>query len=95
MVQANIDSPSRIKKYFMLNTEDNGKDVINETQNSSFFGRGFEPVLHEQDPKVAALLTEGVCGICPVCHPLYCLLVIVLINKPLSEKDIAKETHVI
>jgi hypothetical protein len=27
---------------------------------------------------------EGICGICPVCHPLYCLFVVMLVNRPIS-----------
>ena len=30
--------------------------------------RGFEGLLQNQDPRDAALLSQRICGVCPVCH---------------------------
>jgi len=38
----------------------------------------FEGTRQKQNSRDMAHLAEGVCGICPICDPLHCLLVVML-----------------
>jgi Ni,Fe-hydrogenase I large subunit len=40
--------------------------------------KDFERTRQKQNPWDMAHLTEGICGICPICDPLHCLLVVML-----------------
>jgi methanophenazine hydrogenase, large subunit len=68
MVQVTIDPVSRIEGHYRINTEVNEEGVITDAQSNALVLRGFERLLQKQDPRDAALLTERICGVCPVCH---------------------------
>ncbi|WP_440945443.1 nickel-dependent hydrogenase large subunit [Methanosarcina sp. T3] len=68
MVQVTIDPLSRIEGHYRINTEVDGDGVITDAQSNALLFRGFEKFLLNQDPRDAALLTQRICGVCPVCH---------------------------
>ncbi|AKB27797.1 Methanophenazine hydrogenase large subunit [Methanosarcina siciliae T4/M] len=68
MVQVTVDPLSRIEGHYRINTEVDGDGVITDAQSSALLLRGFEKFLMNQDPRDAALLTQRICGVCPVSH---------------------------
>ncbi len=68
MVQVTVDPLSRIEGHYRVNTEVNEEGVITDAQSNGLLFRGFERLLQKQDPRDAALLTQRICGVCPVCH---------------------------
>ena len=68
MVQVTIDPLSRIEGHYRINTEVNQEGVITDAQSNGLLLRGFERLLQKQDPRDAALLSQRICGVCPVCH---------------------------
>lgn len=68
MVQVAVDPISRIEGHYRINTEVNGEGVITDAQSSGLQLRGFERLLQHQDPRDAALLSQRICGVCPVSH---------------------------
>ncbi len=68
MVQVTIDPLSRIEGHYRINTEVNQEGVITDAQSNGLLFRGFERLLQKQDPRDAALLSQRICGVCPVCH---------------------------
>lgn len=68
MVQVTVDPVSRIEGHYRINTEVDGDGVITDAQSNALLFRGFERLLQKHDPRDAALMTERICGVCPVCH---------------------------
>jgi len=68
MVQVTVDPVSRIEGHYRINTEVDGNGVITDAQSNALLFRGFERLLQNHDPRDAALMTERICGVCPVCH---------------------------
>jgi len=68
MVQVTVDPLTRIEGHYRINTEVNGDGVITDAQSCGLQLRGFERLLQHQDPRDAALLSQRICGVCPVSH---------------------------
>lgn len=68
MVQVVIDPLSRIEGHLRISTEVNAEGVITNAESNGLVFRGFERFLQKRDPRDASLLTERICGVCPVCH---------------------------
>jgi F420-nonreducing hydrogenase I large subunit len=68
MVQVTVDPLTRIEGHYRINTEVDGEGVITDAQSNGLQLRGFERLLQHQDPRDAALLSQRICGVCPVCH---------------------------
>lgn len=68
MVQVTIDPLSRIEGHYRVNTEVSEAGVITDAQSNALVFRGFERFLQKQDPRDTPLLTQRICGVCPVCH---------------------------
>jgi len=59
---------NELKGSYRINTEVDGDGVITDAQSNALLFRGFERLLQKHDPRDAALMTERICGVCPVCH---------------------------
>jgi len=62
-----IDPVSRIEGHLKIEvTVDGG--VVKEARCSGTLFRGFEIILKGRDPRDAQLITQRVCGVCPIAH---------------------------
>jgi len=68
MVQVTVDPLTRIEGHYRINTEVNEEGVITDAQSNGLQLRGFERLLQHQDPRDASLLSQRICGVCPVSH---------------------------
>lgn len=68
MVNVTVDPLTRIEGHLRVSTEVNADGVITDAQSSSVIFRGFERILQNQDPRDAGLLTQRICGVCPISH---------------------------
>lgn len=68
MVQVVVDPLSRIEGHYRITTEVSADGVITDAQSNGLVFRGFERLLQKHDPRDASLMTERICGVCPVCH---------------------------
>lgn len=67
---------ARIEGHQRISTERNVKDLDTQELSNSLLLSDLEKTNQRQDARDAALLIERTCGICPICDPLHCLLVI-------------------
>ncbi len=68
---------ARNEGHYSINT--GGEDMETHIQsNGLLLLNDFERTRQKQNSRDMAHLAEGVCGICPICDPLHCLLVVML-----------------
>lgn len=66
-MKVTIDPMTRIEGHMKIEaTLENG--VVKDAQCSGTLFRGFEIILRGRDPRDAQMLTQRVCGVCPVVH---------------------------
>jgi hydrogenase large subunit len=74
MVELRIDPVSRIEGHLDIKVEidDSGdpgvSGVVVDAHCSATMFRGFEKILQGRDPRDAIILTQRICGVCPVAH---------------------------
>jgi len=62
-----IDPVSRIEGHLEIEVSVEGGQVIDAKSSGTMF-RGFETILLGRDPRDASILTQRICGVCPVSH---------------------------
>ncbi len=68
MVRVTIDPLTRIGGGVRLDTEVTDQGIIAQARVSNMDFRGFERIFQHGDPRDAALLSQRICGACPVAH---------------------------
>ncbi|AEH60776.1 nickel-dependent hydrogenase large subunit [Methanosalsum zhilinae DSM 4017] len=68
MVRVTIDPLTRIGGGVRLDTEVSEQGTITTARVSNMDFRGFERIFQYEDPRDAALLSQRICGACPVAH---------------------------
>jgi hydrogenase large subunit len=67
MAKIVIDPVTRIEGHLKIEvTVDGG--VVKEAHSSGTLFRGFELILKGRDPRDASILTQRICGVCPIAH---------------------------
>ncbi|PLX91186.1 MAG: hypothetical protein C0614_00030, partial [Desulfuromonas sp.] len=67
MAKIVIDPVTRIEGHLRIETKiENG--VVSEAFSSGEMFRGFEQILSGRDPLDAPVITQRICGVCPVSH---------------------------
>jgi Ni,Fe-hydrogenase I large subunit len=64
-----------IEGHHRINNRVSGEDMETYTQSNGLLLRDFEKTSQKQNSRDTI---KGICGICPICDPLHCLLVILL-----------------
>ncbi|WP_445475299.1 nickel-dependent hydrogenase large subunit [Methanococcoides methylutens] len=68
MVRVTVDPLTRVVGPLRLDTEVDENGVIKEARSSNMIFRGFERIYRGQDPRDSILLSQRICGVCPVAH---------------------------
>jgi hydrogenase large subunit len=75
----NLDPATRLEGHLKVQTEvTNGK--VTTARSSGMMFRGFENLLVGKDPRDAAIITQRVCGVCPISHAMASCLAMEAIN---------------
>ncbi|MEW6357197.1 MAG: nickel-dependent hydrogenase large subunit [Planctomycetota bacterium] len=67
MQKITIDPISRIEGHLKAEVVVDGGTVKEANVSGTLF-RGFENILSQRDPRDAVIITQRVCGVCPICH---------------------------
>ncbi len=67
MTRMVIDPITRIEGHLRIDTENQGGEIVDAWSRGEMF-RGFEAVLTGRDPFDAPVITQRICGVCPVSH---------------------------
>lgn len=62
-----IDPVTRIEGHLDIEVEVDGGVVVDAKSSGTMF-RGFEIILKDRDPRDATILTQRICGVCPISH---------------------------
>ncbi|SES67197.1 methanophenazine-reducing hydrogenase, large subunit [Methanococcoides vulcani] len=68
MVRVTVDPLTRVVGPLRLDTEVNEEGIITQARSSNMIFRGFERIFQNQDPRDSVLLSQRICGVCPVAH---------------------------
>jgi hydrogenase large subunit len=75
----NLDPATRLEGHLKVQTEvTNGK--VTTARSSGMMFRGFENLLVGKDPRDAAVITQRVCGVCPISHAMASCLAMEAMN---------------
>ncbi len=68
MTRVVIDPVSRIEGHLKIEVDlDGNNNVVNAYSTGTLFW-GFETILKNRDPRDATILTQRICGVCPIAH---------------------------
>jgi len=67
MAKVIIDPVTRIEGHLRVDTEVSNQRIVNAWSKGEMF-RGFETLLKGRDPFDAPVITQRICGVCPVSH---------------------------
>lgn len=62
-----IEPVTRLEGHLDIEVEVEGGQVVNAKSSGTMF-RGFEIILKDRDPRDAPILTQRICGVCPISH---------------------------
>ncbi|MEE8598220.1 MAG: nickel-dependent hydrogenase large subunit, partial [Dehalococcoidales bacterium] len=62
-----IEPVTRLEGHLDIEVEVDGGQVSNAKSSGTMF-RGFEIILKDRDPRDAPILTQRICGVCPISH---------------------------
>jgi hydrogenase large subunit len=68
MTRVVIDPVTRIEGHLKIEVDLDGSNNVVDAYSSGTLFRGFEIILKNRDPRDATILTQRICGVCPIAH---------------------------
>ena len=68
MTRVVIDPVTRIEGHLKIEVDLDGNNNVVDAYSSGTLFRGFEIIFKDRDPRDATILTQRICGVCPISH---------------------------